>query len=276
MARAIESLEYRGRERVRKKLLINVATGVSGLAVSILVGVVLHSSLAGLVTGFGIAILRLVVDIRLNLNPNIPIEISFLNSYTRLRESKCDLFREAAVAKLRDVNAYFDDLAGGQLAVRNQSEVFDLLKLLFCEISFIREIHSTSSGEADEWRTWWGKHYLEIHKAAIKRGVKIQRIFIVRSDDEATSAADIMRANTAHNIIVKYAVRPEISQSDFNNASNCMLFFDRNRVPVYSLQAVHDGEGKFLSALICNDITHIKPVADSYSHIDAMSVLFRG
>lgn len=234
----------------------------------------MQSPLAGLVVMFGIVTLQLLVDVRLNLHQPVPIEISFLNSYTKLRESPCELFREAAVAKLRTVNAYFDDLANGHLLVQNQSEVFDLLNILFCNIDVIKEIRATSFGEVDEWRTWWGKQYLDIHKAATKRGAKVERIFILRSEDEVKGAVDVMRTNAAYGV-VKYALRSAISQGDFNNANNCMVFFNRERVPVYSLQAVHDGDGKFLSAVIYNDLPHIKPVIDSYSHINAMSVPFR-
>jgi hypothetical protein len=261
---------------VRKKLLINLATALGGLAFSIVIGVALHSAVAGLVVAFGIAVLRLVVDVRLNLHQDTPIEISFLNSYARLRESPCDLFREAAVTKLKAVNSYFDDLANGHLPVGNQSEVFDLLKLLFCDISFVKEIHATSFGEVEEWRTWWGTRYLEIHKAASKRGVKIERVFILRSDEEVQKAADVMSANSSCNVVAKYALRSAISQSDFNNAGNCMLFLNRAHIPVYSLQAVHDGDGGFASAVIFNNATHIKPVADSYSHINAVATPVRG
>jgi hypothetical protein len=261
---------------VRRKLLINTLTGVAGLGVSILVGIELHSTVAGLMTGFGIAILRLLVDIRLHLHQPVPIEISFLNGYTRLRESPCELFRRAAVSRLQDTNAYFEALSGGRLAVRTQDEVFDFLKLLFCEISHVREIRMTSYGEIDEWRDWWGRKYLEIHKIANQRGVRMERLFILKSDEEAKLAADIMHMNVAEGVAVKYTLRSKISSGDFNNANNCMLFFNRDGGLIYSLQAVHDGEGRFLSAMIYNDISHIKPLADSYGHIEAMSVRFQG
>jgi hypothetical protein len=260
---------------MRRTIFINVAIALGGLACSIGVGLVLHSPIAGLVVAFGLTTIRLVVDVRLNLHQNVPIEISFLNRYLQLRDSSCDLFRGAAVTKLRAVTSYFDDLANGLLPVLTQSEVFDLLKLLFCNIGSIKEIRATSFGEVGEWRTWWGKQYLEIHKAATKRSVKIERIFILRSEDEAEGAADVMRATAAYGV-VKYTLQSRISQSDFNNANNCMIFFDRDRNPVYSLQAMHDGDGKFLSAVIYNDSAHIKPVLDCYGHIEAVSVSIQG
>jgi hypothetical protein len=260
---------------VRRKTVINLVTGVGLLGFSILAGWELHSPIAALVTAFSIAILRLLVDIRLNLHTNIPVEVSFLNSYTKLRESQCELFREAAAVKLRSVTAYFDDLAAGHLPVENQSEVFDLLKLLFCDIDLVRQIRTTSFGETDEWRNWWGKRYLDIHKKAKKRGVKVHRVFILHSDDDVKAGADIMRANATEGVAVKYVLRRVISQGDFNTGNNCMLFYDRNGVPVYALQAEHDGNGGFLGAVIHNDTAHMKLVVDAYSHIDALAVEFR-
>ncbi len=260
---------------MRRKTVINLATGLGFFGFSTLSGWALHSPVAALVTGFGIVIIRLLVDIRLNLHTKIPVEVSFLNSYTKLRESQCELFREAAAVKLRSVTAYFDSLAGGHLPVDNQNEVFDLLELLFCDIDFVRQIRTTSFGEIEEWGNWWGKRYLGIHKEAKKRGVKVHRVFILQSDDDVQAGADIMRANAAEGVAVKYVSRRVISLGDFNTGNNCMLFYDRNGVPVYALTAVHDEKGGFLAAIIYNDAAHIKPVVDAYSHIDALAVEFR-
>ena len=126
-----------------KKLVINLGTTLGGLLFSIYVGLQFHSAFFGFLTAMGVAIIRLLVDIRLHLQTSVSVEIGFLNNNARLRESKCELFREAAVAKLKAVNSYFDDLASGNLSVENIQEVYDLLKLLFCDIHFVREIHAT-------------------------------------------------------------------------------------------------------------------------------------
>ena len=263
---------------MKKVATLSIVTALLGLAFSVFIGFYSRSILEGVFAGAIVLIIALLVDVRLRLESQASLEQSLLFSYTRLLYSKCELFREAAHSKLREMNAYFEDLVGGQIVLDSLPEVYGYLEILFTQLKAVRMIFATSFGEFDEWRdldSWWARQYVELHRQASRRGVKIQRIFILRADQDAAGVSDVFRANIQVKVGVKHVFKRGVTIEDFKSAANCIIFSGKNGDPLYAIQAVHDQDGKFSKAVIYNDSEHVEALVAACHRIESVATEVR-
>jgi hypothetical protein len=222
-------------------------------------------------------IIQLLVDIRLNQRkPSARID-PLLGSYKRLKASNCELVKKLAEEKYNEVNRYFGELEQGRVTVVNDNDGFELTRFLYCDAPDITEIHATSFGELEEWeetKSWWAKNYIDIQKTAIGRGKRLYRTFILEGDEQSDEAkANVLKRQADLKIVIRTAQRHQISAQDFKEANNCVIFFDRDGVPRYCSQAVHEG-GEFSRAMIHSDRDSMRPIVDAYKRINAVATSF--
>lgn len=260
--------------------------GIVGLTV--LSGIVL-SPAGALIVFFGTSILLLFRDIKQHVRSRhkhleeelatIKRELAsksglpLVGKYMQLTEDACPLFQRAAHDVYEKAMTELNSLANFELVVYQQTDVFRHLEFLFRDLTTVKTIRAASWGEFDEWsetESWWGKKYLELHHAAHKRGVKIERIFIVNSKQQERAAAGIFKKNLDHYVTVKVALQSRISAADFQ-AANCLLFYAEQVDPVYALVASHDAQGHFQRAIIYGDPSHIRAITEMYDRIDGIA-----
>lgn len=138
----------------------------------------------------------------------------------------------------------------------------------------IKEICATSFGELNEWRnrdSWRAKGYAKMHELAVQQGKRLKRNFILRPDEQTGAADDVLRANVSARISVKIAAQQSVSPQDFNQANNCLIFYDRHKKPIYCIQAMHDQQGQFAGAFLYFRIETIQPIVEAYLRIDAVA-----
>lgn len=198
--------------------------------------------------------------------------LPFVSKYLQLQESTCPLFKHASAKVYQSALTELELLGQYQLNVGRLEDVYYWLEILFCHIPFIKEIKATSAGEFKEWQssdTWWANNYLHIHKVALERGVQIERIFIVRTNYHAQAVESVLRSNAKHGVIVKLAIQGRIQRENQN--TNCLLFYNEQKEPVYALVAHHNKRGDFENAVIYGAPHKVKLVADIYHRIDSIS-----
>lgn len=269
---------------------ILAATILTGVFFSAPVGVMIGILLA--IAGFFIEMINLTLDLRNHLVrrlirveselDTIKTELAtkaglpFVGKYLQLHEGSCPLFKRAAAKVYQNAIIDLDRLAQYQLHIDQQEEVFYWLEILFCQIPSIMEIKALSFGEFKEWQmcdTWWMKNYLRIHESARSRGAQIERIFIVRSNNHMKGVEDAFRNNVKHHVKVKLAMQGRIKSLDMQN-SNCLLFYNERKEPLYALVAQHNQRGEFENAVIYGDPQRVRLVANSYHRIDSISELY--
>lgn len=128
---------------------------------------------------------------RVNSSDSQPLKRSFQYFTTPLRER-------------------FENYANGQFKVRpaEMSEYGpELIK------SAQQEIWATSAVNPDRWwDTDWGKLYLNENYEAVKRGVKITRVFIVRDESEAKRILPLVQAQAGKKIGACYVIDKAFEQ----------------------------------------------------------------
>jgi MFS superfamily sulfate permease-like transporter len=209
------------------------------------------------------------IDTRLATKPDLPLE----GKYLQLQERNCPLFRRAASRIYKNAIAELETLSGYQIFVTNLEEVFYWLEILFCQILIIKSIKAISFGEFKEWQDlddWWMQNYLRLHRIAHERGAEIERIFIVKSHHFAVTVQDVFKSNVKHHVNVKIGLQGSIQRADMQN-SNCLLFFNEEKEPVYALVAKHNHKGDFESAIIHGDPETVRLIAASYHRISSIS-----
>lgn len=256
----------------------NLLLAIGALIVSTVLGILGKSIPTGafvaIGTGLVIFLVKMLYDIRMT-QEHLPADPDrLIANYNKLARGPCELARVVAMSKYKEVNAFFAELLSGRITLHDLNEVYTVLKPLFCTMTSIKEIHATSSGEISEWletESWWGKNYIDMNAAATKRGVKIKRIFILKDEQDRTSGAKVFQRHAAIRVTIKVAVRQTVSTADFNLASNCLIFYDDHKHPIYCLQAIHGAEGGFVSALLDSDSDRTKPLIEAYGRIEAVA-----
>lgn len=106
-------------------------------------------------------------------------------------------------SRMQSLNEYFDGLAKGRFSVRPE----DLSQFLIPMLQSARnEIVATSYAEpASWWREPWGKSYEGENEAAIKRGVKVTRVFLFTSQQDLDAIRPLLLQEVNAGIKVKYA-----------------------------------------------------------------------
>ena len=76
-----------------------------------------------------------------------------------------------------------------------------------------REIRATSYVTDNEWwNTAWGKAYLDENRKAVLRGVTIERVFILKDEDDLKKKQALLRANVEAGVKVKYAFAEKLQE----------------------------------------------------------------
>jgi hypothetical protein len=201
--------------------------------------------------------------------PPFPFDLKYL----QLQERNCPLFKHATLLAYKKATADLDALAQYELFINDLEGVFYWLEQLFCEISIIKSIKAISCGEFDEWQqsdNWWMHNYLRLHKTAIDRGAEIERIFIVKSHDDAATVDRVLKSNVKNRISVRVGLQGSIQRHDMQ-CSNCILFFNDQHEALYALVAQHNYQGDFENAVIYGDPEKVKGVLASYLRIKSIS-----
>lgn len=261
-----------------RKIAISIAVGIIGLALSIFVGVYSESITEGVFLGsfsaLAVFVIGMLVDIRLN-QARLPADPDLLvASYAKLKNGPCELARVISESKYKELSAFFGELQTGRITLTDLNSVFAVLRPLFCDIRTIKEIYATSFGELTEWtetESWWAKNYMSMNAEAIKRGVKIKRIFILNDVNDLALGMPLFRRHLSNHVAVRTALRQTVSGPDFNMASNCLLFYDDGHKAIYCLQAIHGSDGGFVSAFLYSDSEHVKSMLDAYRRIETVS-----
>ena len=113
-------------------------------------------------------------------------------------QSKCDVVRTLAESKYVDTRVFYEDLSKGRIPLTDETDVYQILDLLFCDIPVVKVIHATSYGELDEWRdgdSWWVKSYIRTQAVALKQRKHVTRIFILREGAQDVRAVEVLQAN---------------------------------------------------------------------------------
>jgi MFS superfamily sulfate permease-like transporter len=213
------------------------------------------------------------IETRLAKKPDLPLE----SKYLQIQERNCPVFRRAASRIYKNAIAELDTLSGYQIVITDLEEVFYWLDYLFCHLLTVKSIKAVSFGEFKEWQDlddWWMQNYLRLHRTAHERGADIERIFIVKSHHSAATADDVFKTNVKHHVNVKIGLQGSIQRADMQN-SNCLLFFNEEKEPMYALVAKHNHKGDFESAIIYGDTETVRLVATSYHRIEGISEDYR-
>jgi len=145
----------------------------------------------------------------------------------QLRSEPCELFSRAAEQKYIETLGFLKDASSGKLEIHSKKGVHDTLSFILRELQGVKKIAVTSQGELDEWaepESWWMKQYVTDHQAAIARGITIERIFILSSQEELLSSKRAFDTNQDAGVTVKAAFDRKIEQEDLMDGGNCMLF----------------------------------------------------
>jgi len=247
---------------------------------------------AALVTGFGLTIIGLFVDLKINLHSHrlklegeleqmkreLPSRTGFplVTEYLRLKDGPCPLFRSAAEGVYMNALTELRSLGSHRLRLTDMTEVYHWLEYLFCEIPMIKQIRAVSCGELAEWSdtsNWWGTSYLRIHDAAYSHGVMLQRIFIVERNRRAYDP--VFRTNLAHHIDVLVATQEHVNPDDLAFAGNSIAFYDVHALPVYALVAKHDPNAQLQEMIIYGDQEDIKPIIEVHRRFESVAEPYR-
>jgi len=259
------------------KLFVSLLVGFLTLAVSVFAAIRVHSPEVGVAIAVTLGVFWLLADIRVNQSKRT-IEVDPLTAvYRRLKQSKCPLVREMADSKYSESIAFFENLSEGRIFVADDDEVHQILQLLFCKLGIVKAIHATSYGELGEWghpNSFWAKTYPELNRKAAEQGKRVERIFIMQPGEQSERTDEIFRQHMALKVSVKTAQQRLVPAPDFNQANNCLIFFDKRKRPIYCFQAMHDREGRFAGAVLFSKIENIQPIVDSYDRIDAVAQVY--
>lgn len=255
-----------------RTLAINVFLGAIGVGLSIYVGFFFKSPWIGAGTALGWAIFQVVIDIRLSIVG--PEKDSLISHYMQLRSEPCELFSRAAEQKYIETLGFLKDASAGKLEIHSKKGVHDALSFILRELQGLKKITVTSQGELEEWaepESWWMKQYVADHEAAIARGIVIERIFIVSSEEELTSAKRAFDTNQDVGVAVKAAFERKIEQEDLMDGGNCMLFWAEKDRAIYALRALHNHDGEFIKAEIFRDGSRLQQFVGIYARIAKVS-----
>lgn len=251
---------------------LSVILTAAGLTAGILVGLYKKDFLSGAITGFGFALIGLVIDLNLKLASIPTILPPLITSYSTITKDKGDLFRLAATQKYQETERFFNSLLQDRLELKDLTRVYDLLKFLYGELDSVKKICAVSSREWPEWQaeeSWWPQAYFKLHDQAYRRGIFIERIFLFDSEDEKSKQLGVLNANIEHHVNVYTMPRNVVSDVDLNLTSNCLIFFDHRDRPLYGLSASHDKFGRFYQATFYRDPDCLQHLADAYGRMIA-------
>jgi hypothetical protein len=255
-----------------KSHAINLCLGIAGLVLSIFVGFHFKSWWPGMAVGLAWAILGLVVDIRLSMV--VPETDSLIQHYARLRSEPCELFSRAAEEKYAETLNFLKGATAGRIEVHSKRGVHDVLSFVLKDLQGLKRIRVTSRGELGEWgepESWWMKKYVEDHEAAVGRGVAVERIFIISSENDLASGKKAFQINAQLGVKVKAAFERNIEQEDLLDADNCLLFEQEKNQIIYALRASHNKEGEFVKAEIFRDKAQLAQFNQTYARIAKVS-----
>jgi hypothetical protein len=276
-----------------KKTLFLSSLGV--LSISILAGISL-SPMAGILiacatTNAGLfwSILSLIYDTRADFQAGLErlaLEIAktqdefaaraglpLLTQYMELQDDDCPLFKQAADEVYQDAKNRLTKLHQHELHTDNLEQAYRWLEFLFRDFGPLREVKAISSGEFNEWRatdSWWIKRYLRLHQLAHERGIRIERIFIIKAKHQLKTYEDIFQRNVEYHVKVKLALHGRVGSAD-HKIGNCILFYTERKEPVYALVAQHDKHGELEHIIVYRDPQKIKHIVESYERIDSVA-----
>ena len=268
----------------KKVLIISVIVLVIGLVPSILVCIFGDVS-----TGIVFVILSLVttlfLDIRLTqicekdrfnekVNELIKESCPVLAHFNSLQHS-CSLFKKISSDMYENLDKSFQEMLHGKFESFDLSQVRAVLEELFIHMVEVKEICAVSHGEIEEWREndAWHQHFIHMHEQAIKRGVKLSRVFVFHEEREENDAADVLQKHLAMKIHIKTILTDKIERHDFLLAQNCLLFFGtKKKTPLYVLIAHHSNRGQFVKSDLFWDETNVKAGFEAFERINRIAM----
>lgn len=256
----------------------NIAIGVIILGCSIGMGVYSRSAPIGLMTAVSLFIMRLVIDMRLEVGrqSNAIEELQareahpLVASYLAFKDDRCELFRRIALQTFDHTDRFFKDLSNGHFEIHTLDDVHNMLSFLLQDMHTLKSVLATSHGELKEWsggESWYSRKYFSDHKAAIARGITIKRMFIA-GDGERQLVDRAISRNSELGITATWTPESRLSHEDIAEFGNAMIFFGTKTAPFYSLQATHDRDGRFIKAAIHRDPSHVQRVLDALRRIE--------
>ncbi len=152
------------------------------------------------------------------------------NNYKVIKRYDYDVFSKVADANIEECRIKITELASGSLRlVGNSVQEFGSIEFERAK-KHIKVIHRDGM---EYWNSDFGKRYFKRNLEALKRGVKIIRIFAI-TEEQARKYIDILKEQEAAGIDIK------IMDPQFVNlADQDFLLFDDSILMLYETDAIH-------------------------------------
>jgi hypothetical protein len=156
-----------------------------------------------------IANINQITELTLNSAWLRDLLFSMGKNFRQIQQSKDELFERLARSQLSKADdfTYRISVGKGEVAIRNES-VQELWGIMFVIAKESEEVLATSTLNPE---SWWsdhkGREYLNINIMAIKRGVRIRRVLVLKDDTISETEKSILESNLAGGIDIRYCKR---------------------------------------------------------------------
>lgn len=158
-------------------------------------------------------------------------------SYEAISGYEYDVFTEAANSALSSARSRLAEIANGTMKIIVQTSQM-VRELGYREFERANKSAMTIHiGAMDYWTSDFGKRYFRVNQHAIRRGVKVTRIFAL-SDDEARRHIDILKEHSRHGVNVIILAPNFVDKEYMIFDERIMIYYDKDQQGNYQAEYV--------------------------------------